>query len=53
VFGGHEWANRRFGTVTVQASGTTILSRLGITAPPDFATYDTGFSWTFTVSHDR
>ena len=53
MFGGNEWANRRFGTATVQASGTTILSRLGITTPPDLATYDTGFGWTFTFSHDR
>lgn len=53
VFGGHEWANRRFGTATVQASGTTILSRLGITGPPDLATFDTGFGWNFTFSHDR
>lgn len=53
VFGGAEWANRRFGTATVQASGATILSRLGITAPPDLATYDTNFGWTFTFSHER
>jgi hypothetical protein len=53
VFGGHEWASRRFGTATVQSSGTTILSRLGITGPPDLATYDTGFGWNFIFSHER
>ncbi|HEX4633663.1 MAG TPA: hypothetical protein VH163_07525 [Gemmatimonadales bacterium] len=53
VFGGHEWANRRFGTATVQASGTTILSRLGITGPPDLATFDTNFGWMFTFSHEH
>ena len=53
VFGGHEWANRRFGTATVQASGTTILSRLGITTSPDLATFDTNFGWNFTFSHER
>jgi len=53
VFGGHEWANRRFGTATVQASGTTLLSRLGITGPPDLATYDSGFGWNFTLSHEH
>jgi len=53
VFGGHEWANRRFGTATVQGSGTTILSRLGLTGPPDLATFDTRFGWNFTFSHDH
>ncbi|HWZ29510.1 MAG TPA: hypothetical protein VNX15_13160 [Gemmatimonadales bacterium] len=53
TFGGPEWANRRFGTATVQATGATLLSRLGITTPPDLATFDTGFGWTFTFSHDR
>jgi len=53
VFGGHEWANRRFGTATVQASGQTILSRLGITTPPDLATFDTNFGWAFSFSHER
>ena len=53
TFGGPEWANRRFGTATVQASGATLLSRLGITAPPDVVAYDTKFGWSFTFSHDR
>lgn len=53
MFGGAEWANRRFGTATVQASGATILSRLGITTAPDLATYDTNFGWTFTFSRER
>jgi hypothetical protein len=53
TFGGPEWANRRFGTATVQATGATLLSRLGITAAPDVVAYDTDFGWTFTFSHDR
>lgn len=53
TFGGPEWAERRTGTATVQATGATILSRLGITGPPDLAAYDTDFGWRFTFSHDR
>lgn len=53
TFGGPEWADRRFGTATVQATGATLLSRLGITAPPDVVAYDTNFGWTFTFSHER
>lgn len=53
TFGGPEWANRRFGTATVQATGATLLSRLGITTAPDVVAYDTNFGWTFTFSHDR
>lgn len=53
IFGGPEWANRRSGTATVTATGTTLLSRLGITSPPDIVAYDTDFGWTFRFSHER
>lgn len=47
-FAGPEWMERHQATATVRATGTTLLTRLGVTEMPTTALFDTAFGWRFT-----
>lgn len=52
VFHGPEQRTRRTGQATVQASGTTWVSRLGLEPTPFSYAVDTEFGWDFTFEED-